>query len=88
MNNFNEKKISRVNNRQKCSNTACKRDAISFSNFCWDHTENKDEYRALIEKFASEGQDMSGMTFNYVNLSKLNLSGANFERSQFRNANL
>lgn len=86
-----------------CKNTDCKNKALTFSDCCWQHLENKESYRKLIlEKLNSkdsfaEGNftmvDFSRLEFKDVVFRNSNLTGADFSHSilwhsDFEGANL
>ena len=69
--------------QHKCGHEACDELAVVSSEFCWDHTCNKDSYREALLRASGEGHDLSG-----CNLKKVSLKGVLFEKFDFSNSDL
>ncbi len=77
----------------KCKYNGCSEDAVTLSEFCWDHLSDKTSYVSLLVRSANEGCDLTGANlkkvcakavhFEKANLSKSNISQADFSGSHF-----
>lgn len=70
----------------------CKNEAIFDSKKCWDHIENKSEYKDRLVSIIKSGSTVKGANFSKVDLSGLDLSktdfsGANLSRANLSNSN-
>jgi integrase len=63
----------------KCKHKSCKREALFRSEFCWDHLQDREEYKKLILKPGKDGR---------INLIRANLKGAFLWGAHLEGANL
>lgn len=64
-----------------CPSKNCKNRQIGFSEFCWDHTEKKDEYMETLLSEIQKGTSFAGLNFSKVVLRNMDLSRCNFEKA-------
>ena len=88
-----EEKISRVGEEIECQNPDCEEPALSLSLYCWEHIDDKEQYRKKIEDWARAGKSMErfiliGVDLSGANLWKSDLSAANLEEANFSEADL
>lgn len=88
---------------QKCKYRDCKEKAVSLSEFCWRHIENKDAYRDNLLEYIKKNNsikefylrrveiphfDFVDVDCQNVDLSSCNLAGTNFSGADMRHCNL
>lgn len=77
-------KISLVGAELPCKHGSCGKCAISLSDYCWAHTEDKEGYKRRIEAWARTGRPLdqfylSGAVLRGANLQRTRLRGVNFQ---------
>jgi uncharacterized protein YjbI with pentapeptide repeats len=87
----------------KCNYRDCKERAISLSEFCWRHIDNKDAYREILIKHIKAENSVKGFylrraeipQFDFIDVdcahadfTSCNLEGANFSGADMRHCNL
>jgi uncharacterized protein YjbI with pentapeptide repeats len=78
---------------KQCNQAGCRLPSIHNSELCWEHIENKEQYRRDLVENIAEGIEFTDASFIGTDLSGLNLSGmiasrANFTGSDLCNCNL
>lgn len=76
-----------------CKFETCRNRAVSNSEFCWDHLEDKASYRKKLinlikEKPSLKGVNLSKADLGNLDLARIDLAGANLSRSNLSGANL
>lgn len=76
----------------KCAFKDCKKKAISLSNACWKHIQDKNTYRDTLAQHISKTNSIKDFHLRYADLSKfdfinVNCKNANFGFSNLANAN-
>ena len=83
-----EEKISRLGELKECQRAGCKKIALSLSQYCSIHTEDKEEYKGKIEEWAKAGKSMDRFILEGVDLSKADLFGAKLSGAMIQRSNL
>ncbi|MFB0519249.1 MAG: ion channel [Acidobacteriota bacterium] len=93
-----KEKISRVAEAIECKHPDCEKWALSLSDYCWEHIEDKEGYREKIEEWVWEeksmerfiliGVDLSGAGLGRAKLSGAKLEGANLSGAELGGAKL
>lgn len=71
-----------------CSHHGCRLPLINNSNSCWEHLDNKEEFRNDLEMSIKDGVEYSDAIFSDADLSGLDLSGIIAPRADFSGADL
>ena len=71
-----------------CKNESCKNQAVFGSDFCWDHTEDKEACRKKLEAFAREGTSLKGANLSKADLRGLELGGIDLSEAILTRADL
>jgi len=76
-----------------CRFEGCKNQAVFSSEFCWDHIDDRNAYREMLNAQANKNTSLKGANLSKVDLSNLNLarmdfSGANLSRANLSGSNL
>lgn len=74
--------------QKNCAHKDCRAKAVSFSEFCWAHTEEKQEYIKTILKKIEDKTSFEDANLSYVDLSGLELKEVDFKGATLTHANL
>ncbi len=72
----------------KCPFKDCKERKIAFSGYCWEHTEEKNEYIKNLISEIKRGASFTGLNFSKVLLRNLDLSRADFSGADLSRADI
>lgn len=81
-------KISLVGALLQCQQKGCHEFAISLSDYCWEHTEDKDWYKAKVEERARKTKSLRRFYMKEADLMGIRLMGIDLWRADLRDADL
>ncbi|MBN1871874.1 MAG: pentapeptide repeat-containing protein, partial [Candidatus Omnitrophica bacterium] len=84
--------ISKIGNELVCNNPSCKLKAISLSENCWKHTNDKISYIEKLKKYLLSGESGENFILQKIvlrdsDLIRVNLKGADLTQSDLTNTN-
>ena len=83
-----EEKISRVGEIIECKHPECRKPALSLSQYCWKHIEDKEGYRMKIQKRVDTRKSIDRFILTNAELSGLEFYGTDMKRVRLWASNL
>ncbi len=78
---------------KRCVRDGCKTSALTMSDSCWEHIQDKDAYAEKIKNIFTDDADLKGANFEKavlrnIRATRVNLSGANLSQADLSGAHL